>query len=140
MTSFRCSLTRFFNLKGMERYLYTEISARLNRDKIRTLIIDDEMEAELEENLGGEIDLPVLRLHEAGIISRTIVDGEYVITPLVEPELQEVVQKNPVVSKELEDSSFVNHPLVWQCVRQFQLEFLQHFYVFLMEFLSQFHH
>ena len=100
MKSFRCSLTRFFNLKGMDRYLYAEISARLNRDEIRTLIIDDEMEAELEENLGGKIDIPVLRLHEAGIISRTIVDGEYVITPLVEPEL---VHKKPVVSKKSED-------------------------------------
>jgi len=101
MTSFRCSLTRFFNLKGMDRYLYAEISARLNRDKIRTLIIDDELEAELEENLGGEIDLSVLRLHEAGIISRVInEEGEYVITPLVEPEL---VHKKPVVSKKSED-------------------------------------
>ena len=106
MKSFRCSLTRFFNLKGIDRYLYTEISARLNRDKIRTLIIDEELEAELEENLGGDIDLPILRLHQAGIISRTIVEGEYVITPLIEPELQKVVQKKPVVSKEVEDSEW----------------------------------
>jgi len=100
MNSFRCSLTRFFNLKGMDRYLYTEISARLNRDEIRTLIIDKEMDEELKENLGDYTDC-LYNLKEAGIISYVVNDDmEWVVTPLVEPEL---VHKKPVVVKKLED-------------------------------------
>ena len=100
MKSFRCSLTRFFNLKGTDRYLYAEISARLNRDEIRTLIIDKEMKAELKENLWDHVD-SFYNLEKAGIISNAMNENmERVVTPLVEPEL---VHKKHVVSKKSED-------------------------------------
>ena len=97
MTSFRCSLTRFFGLAGRDRYLYTELSARMTRDKIRTITVDDDMEAELEELLGGSIAPPLLHLEEKGIISYRIIDGGWFITPLPEPEL--VPKKSAVIKK-----------------------------------------
>lgn len=104
MSHFKCSLDRFFRLKGDARSLYTEIAARLTRDKVRSLEITKEVRTEIQKtNFMANIIPPMKRLEKEEIIRVTPSslntscvsgDEEWIITPIPEGESSEPLPTN----------------------------------------------